>query len=236
MTNRRGFKGEHIPAAAIAVMSILLPALVACGPAAPELSMHPLAAENRLRSQELFVARKPEHYVIFNLCDRLIQFKNRGELLREFRISQQRIHHAWKSPPVKVTLVRKGFVDEPARFVIKPVKKDENGEPADTETVIVESIDDSYEVTDMPAYYTLEFSDGSQILVLSRNKRSPLGFFQRVAAGGIRAAFFWRRIQSPGTAFATIVLEPEETRALYWILLSGQTVLLQSPSGAVPPS
>lgn len=214
-------------AAGLGILTVLI-GLVACSkPADPPNLRHPLAVETKRHSLEVPLAKKGEFYVVFDFLHRLVQFKIRGVALRELKIADLKVHRSWPAPAVREALIRKALAREPDRTVIDPPKG--TGEDSDTETVVVEKLDDSFEIEDMPSMYTLEFEDGSRILVLSRSPH-PLGFLQRLSGAAIRFLFFVQRLMSPNSAAATVVLQPEEARALYWSFTVNHQALIVAPA------
>ena len=196
--------------------------LLGCSKSPAPVDLHPLAAENKLRSLEIPLAKKNELYTVFDLRRRSIQIKIHGITLREFHILDQKIHRPWPAPAVRETLLKKGIAREPHRTVINPPKT-----PGAADTM-VERLEDSFELEDMPAFYTVEFDEGSRILVIPRSSH-PLGFLQRLSATGVRAIFFLKRLPSPRSPAATIVLASDEARALYWSFALNQNSLLSAP-------
>lgn len=197
-------------------------ALSACSKSPVPADLHPLAAENKLRALEIPLAKKNETYTVFDLRHRGIQIKIRGVTLREFRVLDQKIHRPWNSLASAQTLVNKGISRKPERTVINPPKT-----PGAADTM-VERLEDSFELEDMPEFYTLEFEDKDRILVLPRSSH-PLGFLQRLSATGVRAVFFFNRLSSPRSPAATIVLSPNDARALYWSFALNQKAIICAP-------
>lgn len=200
---------------------------VSCGASSSPPAVHPLVAENQIRALEIPLARKPDIYSVFNLGRRAIQIKIRGSVLREFQIRGLNIHKSWKFAAELKTLMNKGISPEPRRTVIRP-PKNPGEQDDDTESVMIEKVEDSLEIEDMPDFFTVEFEDKSKILVLSRTS-SSLGFFRRFPNLGIRSLFFLKRLASPRAAAATVILTPDDARALYWALFTDQKIIVSSP-------
>lgn len=198
--------------------------LSACAESVPP-PRHPLAVENRLYELEIPLAKKGELYTVFDFPHRLIRIKNRGVALRELSVLGLEIHRDWRAPAVQETLTRKGIAPVPQPTVIIPPRKTDNEEVEDTESVMVERVEDSLELEDMPAFFSVEFQSGAKILVLSRSTH-PLGFFQRLSNSGVRGLFFLQRTISHRSAAATLRLAPDDARALYWAVKINQKALI----------
>ncbi len=184
--------------------------------------------ENRLLSLELPLAKKSVLYAVFHLPARSIQIKIRGEVLREFKILSVETHHPWDPPVQKRTVEHCGISNTPDRVIINPPKKDgKEDEEADTGTIVEEKLDDSFEIDDMPDFYSLELDDGSLLLVLPRTE-SHLRIGERVSNAFVKAAFFAKRLRAFRSPSATIILEPQDARSLYWALLNAPPILLSA--------
>lgn len=178
---------------------------------------HPLAVENRLYSIEIAAARKNQIYLVFDLFARNIQVKIRGQTLRQFSVLDLKVHRPWPGMASAETIRKTGIGREPRRSVIDPPKNP--GHETDTQTVVLERVEDSLELEDMPSVYSIEFDGGAQILVLPRSKH-PLGFFQKVTHLGVRTLFFFKRLIAGRAPAVTVVLQSDDARALYWNLLT----------------
>ena len=170
-----------------------------------------------MHALEIPFAKKNDLYMIIGLRERSIRVKIRAVALREFSILELEVHRPWNELAVAETLRNRGIGPVPSRNVIAPPKNPANVD--DTESVMIERVDDSFELEDMPSFFTIEFESGSQILVLSRSKH-PLGFIKKAANFWVRALFFFKRMAAPRSPSATIVLDSDDAHALYWALLN----------------
>jgi len=186
--------------------------LSGCGNPPAPADRHPLAVENRLHALEIPLAKKNETYLVFDLRRRRVQVKFRGEPLRELPILDLKIHRPWNAAVTAAALAKKGLARPPQRTVIVPINA---AEIEDTESVMVERVEDSLELADMPSVYSLRFETGASILVLSRNEQS-VDWIRRLSSPAIRLLFFFQRVLAPRSPAATLVLSPDDARALYW--------------------
>lgn len=191
-----------------------------CGQAPQRSAAHPLAVENALYKLEVPLARSGQLYSVADLANRVVRIKNRGAVLREFPVLGVEMHRRWPQTAARLTLDRKGIAPKPKQTVIVPVKKSPGQGEAETDAVVVERVEDSLELDDMPAAYSLEFEDGSRILVLAESPAAPrrANISARWQFGFVR--FFFR------TPAATIRLAPDDARALYWALRPGHPALV----------
>ncbi len=195
-----------------------------CGSPSAETSIHPSRLQADLRSAEVPLAKKNSLYGVVNLVDRTILMKIRGETLREIRILDLKVHREWPHAVSRARLSAKALAATPHRTVIDPIPQSER--TSDTEAITFERVEDSLELEDMPVSFTLDFSDGASILVLPRSAKPARFVLRGLPEVAVRGVFLLRRLLSFSSPAATIVVQEDDARSIYWMFAIDQPTLI----------
>jgi len=201
---------------------ILLFISLIAGPASAGDDKEIYIRENRLLEEELTLARKPDIYFVFNLKEKMAYIKARGIHLRELQIND---FHCWGSPVSGnvYRLRKKSTFFKPGREMIKP------GESKEKDNFKIEAL----ELADMPSRYTLVLDGGLTIFIrpLTEGIVSGIGnlFYTSMRFLIRPIAMFWNALRGTTYTAIDIVLDKNDTRAVYWSLSEGSGAIIYLP-------
>ena len=182
-----------------------------------------LKEENRLIGIELELAQKGVPYVVLDTSKEKIFLKNRGILLREFKIEKIKFwgRHVLSIDPIPLS--KKKAYTLPKRKEIVPHKQEEGA--SDTSAK-----EEFLELKDMPYQYTLLFEKGLSIFVKpkSEGRWSEFIYFIRSILRHIYNSFVLVSRHMFKKDYTRIELEmsKEDAQALYWTFSEGMNIVL----------
>ena len=201
---------------------ILLFISLIAGPASAGDDKEIYIRENRLLEEELTLARKTDIYFVFNLKEKMAYIKARGIHLRELQIND---FHCWGSPVLGSVyrLRKKSTFFKPGREMIKP------GESKEKDNFKIEAL----ELADMPSRYTLVLDGGVKIFIrpLTEGIVSGIGnlFYTSMRFLIRPIAMLWNALRGTTYTAIDIVLDKNDTRAVYWSLSEGSGAIIYLP-------
>lgn len=185
-------------------------------------SIRTLKDENRLLAIELELAQKGVPYIILDVPNERMFLKNRGVLLREFKIGSTELWGRKGLSIEALSLIKKKSYTSPKRKEITPHKQDEGPDTAAKEEFL--------ELKDMPYQYTLLFEKGLSISVRGKPE-GRLSKFKNLILSMIRHiyhsfVFVQNYLRKKDYTMVEMIMDKEEAQAVYWAFGEGTNIVI----------